>query len=72
LLVTFDTVDFPYVWMFQSYGGWNDHYVVVVGPCTNMPSDLDEACRLNTVALLHPQEKQCRTLTLQLKRDRSS
>lgn len=72
LLMTFDTADFPYVWMFQSYGGWRDHYVVVVEPCTNMPSDLEEACRLNTVAFLNPQEKQRRTLTLQLQRDRNS
>lgn len=71
LLMTFDTVDFPYVWMFQSYGGWRDHYVVVVEPCTTMPSDLEEACRQHTVALLNPQENQRRILTLQLKRDSS-
>lgn len=66
LLMTFDTADFPYVWMFQSYGGWRDHYVVVVEPSTTMPFDLEEACRLQTAALLRPQEKQRRTLTLQL------
>jgi hypothetical protein len=69
LLMTFDTNDFSYVWMFQSYGGWRDHYVVVVEPCTTMPFDLEEACRQPTAALLHPQEKQHRILTLQLQRD---
>lgn len=71
LIMLFDTNDFPYVWMFQSYGGWRNHYVVVVEPCTTMPSDLEEACRLETIAFLNPQEKQRRTLTLQLQRDRS-
>jgi len=66
LMMTFDTKDFPYVWMFQSYGGWQDHYVVVVEPCTTMPSDLETACRDRTVALLNPHEHQRRTLTLQL------
>lgn len=69
LLMTFDTADFPFVWMFQSYGGWRDHYVVVVEPCTTMPFDLEEACRHKTVGLLHPQEKQRRVLTLQIQRD---
>ncbi|WP_416669411.1 DUF4432 family protein [Egbenema bharatensis] len=68
LLLTFDTDTFPYVWMFQSYGGWRDHYVVVVEPCTTMPADLEEACRQQTIAVLQPQERQCRQLTLQLRR----
>lgn len=66
LLMTFDTVDFPYVWMFQSYGGWHGHYVVVVEPCTTMPFDLEEACRQQTVAVLRPHEKQRRVLTFRL------
>jgi galactose mutarotase-like enzyme len=69
LLMTFEPADFPYVWMFQSYGGWQNHYVVVVEPCTTMPSDLEEACRNHTVAVLHPQETQRRTLNLHLQRD---
>lgn len=72
LVMLFDTNDFPYVWMFQSYGGWRNHYVVVVEPCTTMPSDLEEACRSKTIAFLNPLEKQRRILTLQLQRDRSS
>jgi galactose mutarotase-like enzyme len=69
LLMTFDTADFPYVWMFQSYGGWRDHYVIVVEPCTTMPFDLEEAYRQHTIAFLSPQEKQQRRLMLQLQRD---
>jgi hypothetical protein len=68
LLMTFDTADFPYVWMFQSYGGWRDYYVVVVEPCTTMPSDLEEAYRRHTIAILSPHEQQRRILTLQLQR----
>ena len=69
LRMTFDTAAFPYVWMFQSYGGWQDHYVVVVEPCTTLPSDLEAACRNHTVALLGPHENQRRRLNLQLQRD---
>lgn len=69
LLMTFDTADFPYVWMFQSFGGWRDYYVAVVEPCTTLPSDLEEACRNGTVALLRPHERQRRQLHLELQRD---
>lgn len=69
LLMTFEQSDFPYVWMFQSYGGWQGHYVVVVEPCTTLPSDLEEACRNGTAAVLKPQEHQRRRLTVQLQRE---
>ncbi|MBW4459761.1 MAG: DUF4432 family protein [Nodosilinea sp. WJT8-NPBG4] len=69
LLMTFDQADFPYVWMFQSFGGWQGHYVVVVEPCTTLPSDLEGACRNGTVAVLKPQEQQRRRLTVQLQRE---
>lgn len=69
LLMTFDLADFPYVWMFQSYGGWRDHYVVVVEPCTTIPFNLEEACQRHTVAVLYPREEQHRVLTMQLKRN---
>lgn len=68
LRMTFDQADFPYVWMFQSYGGWQGHYVVVVEPCTTLPSDLEEACRHGTAAVLKPYEHQRRRLTVQLQR----
>jgi galactose mutarotase-like enzyme len=64
LLFRFDTADFPYVWVFQSYGGWREHYVLVLEPCTTIPYDLAVACRNGTAAQLKPQETQRRTLTV--------
>ncbi|MBD3883383.1 DUF4432 family protein [Phormidium tenue FACHB-886] len=66
LLMRFDTADFPFVWMFQSYGGWGDRYVVVVEPCTTMPYDLEIACQNGTAAQLQPQQTQRRRLTVRL------
>lgn len=69
LQMQFDTQDFPYVWVFQSYGGWNGHYVLVMEPCTTMPYDLDVALHNGTIAQLQPQEHQHRQLTVRLYRD---
>src|SRR5262249_12966587 len=41
----FDRKQFPYVWVFQSFGGFNGHYVMMLEPCTTLPYDLMEACR---------------------------
>ncbi|HEY9619241.1 MAG TPA: DUF4432 family protein [Crinalium sp.] len=68
LLMNFDTKDFPYVWVFQSYGGWKDHYVLVLEPCTTIPYDLEVACQNGTAAQLQPNDVQHRTLTVRLKR----
>lgn len=68
LVMSFDTADFPYVWMFQSYGGWHDRYVVVMEPATTIPYDLEIACQNKTAAQLQPQESQHRTLTVRLQR----
>lgn len=68
LLMRFDLNDFPYVWVFQSYGGWRDYYVLVMEPCTTIPFDLETACRNGTTAQLQPRETQQRTLTVQVKR----
>lgn len=72
LLMHFDTADFPYVWVFQSYGGWRDHYVLVMEPCTTMPYDLEVACRNGTVAYLNPHAVQHRSLTVRLQRSQDS
>lgn len=66
LRMSFDTADFPYVWVFQSYGGWHDRYVLVLEPCTTIPYDLETACAHGTAALLKPLETQHRTLTVKL------
>ncbi|MBL1174944.1 DUF4432 family protein [Pantanalinema sp. GBBB05] len=68
LLMRFDTTDFPFVWVFQSYGGWRDHYVLVMEPATTMPADLEVACQQGTVAQLQPQSIQHRRLTICLER----
>lgn len=66
LKLRFDTADFPYVWVFQSYGGWCDRYVLILEPCTTMPYDLETACQRGTAAILQPRETQTRTLTVRL------
>jgi len=69
LLMHFDTVDFPYVWVFQSYGGWRDFYMLVMEPCTTLPYDLEIACKNGTVAQLAPHEIQHRSLTVRIEQD---
>ncbi|HEX7125221.1 MAG TPA: DUF5107 domain-containing protein [Thermodesulfobacteriota bacterium] len=54
LLFRFDLAAFPCVWLFQSYGRWRGHYVVVLEPATTMPYDLHEALARGTCAVLEP------------------
>lgn len=68
LLMQFDTTDFPFVWVFQSYGGWREQYVLVMEPATTMPADLEVACQQGTVAQLQPHSIQHRRLTFCLER----
>ena len=35
LKLTFDKNILKYFWIFQSQGGWNQHNVLVLEPCTN-------------------------------------
>ncbi|MGI0486681.1 hypothetical protein ACN4EK_14675 [Pantanalinema rosaneae CENA516] len=63
LIMRFDPTDFPFVWVFQSYGGWQDHYVLVMEPATTMPANLETACQQGTAALLPPQSIQQRRLS---------
>ncbi|MDX2229634.1 MAG: DUF4432 family protein [Leptolyngbyaceae cyanobacterium bins.349] len=67
LLLQFDTADFPYVWLFQSYGGWRDFYMLVLEPCTTLPYDLELACQHGTVARLAPHATQTRQLTVNIR-----
>lgn len=62
----FDRADFPYVWVFQSYGGWKDHYMLVMEPATTMPFDLEIASQQGTIAHLPPRATQTRQLTVAL------
>lgn len=66
LIMQFDLSDFPFVWVFQSYGGWQDRYVLVMEPATTMPADLETACHQATAAVLLPQRMQQRRLAFRL------
>lgn len=68
LMMKFDRQDFPYVWVFQSYGGWRDYYVLILEPCTTMPYDLDIASQNGTIAEIAPHELQTRTLSVCVER----
>ncbi|MDX2097899.1 MAG: DUF4432 family protein, partial [Leptolyngbyaceae cyanobacterium bins.59] len=68
LKMKFDSADFPYVWVFQSYGGWKNHYVLVMEPATTIPYDLEVACQNGTVAYLEPDAIQQRRLRVCLER----
>lgn len=48
LSFAFDRAAFPFVWVFQSYGGFNGHYVLMLEPCTSKPYDLREVIARDT------------------------
>ena len=37
----FDTAVFPFAWLFASYGGFLNHYTVIVEPCTTVPMSVN-------------------------------
>jgi hypothetical protein len=53
----YSLADFPYTWLFLTYGGWRDHFTAVLEPCTNMPKDLETARRAGACARLEPGQK---------------
>lgn len=52
----FDTSFFPYAWCFASYGGFLDHYTVILEPCTAMPMSVKEASEKRQCSRLEPGE----------------
>ena len=52
--MNFDSNDFPFVWLFLTYGGWRGYYTAVLEPCTNMPKCLAEALRQGQSARFDP------------------
>ena len=50
----YDKTVFPYQWYFASYGGFLDHYTVILEPCTNMPMSVNEAMAKGQSAVLAP------------------
>ena len=47
---------FPSCWLFATYGGWRDHHVAVLEPCTGYPLDFDEMVRTGRHRVLAPRE----------------
>lgn len=60
----YDKAVFPYQWYFASYGGFLDHYTVILEPCTNMPMSVNEAMAKGQSAVLAP--GQTLTTTVQI------
>jgi galactose mutarotase-like enzyme len=52
----FRNSDFPYVWIFQSYGGWNKRQVLMLEPCTDSHYDLEKTHNDGRAAVLKPRE----------------
>lgn len=50
----YDAAVFPFQWYFASYGGFLDHYTVILEPCSSMPMSVNEAMKLNQCTRLEP------------------
>ncbi|GAB4546578.1 MAG: hypothetical protein Kow0063_41020 [Anaerolineae bacterium] len=48
----FDLKVFPFAWLFASFGGFDDHYMAILEPCTTMPISVNEAARLGQCSVL--------------------
>ncbi|PGH40142.1 MAG: hypothetical protein CRN43_04860 [Candidatus Nephrothrix sp. EaCA] len=55
--IEYDDRVFPFQWYFASYGGFLNHYVAILEPCTNMPMSVNEAKAINQSATLQPGEE---------------
>lgn|GEM_PF-274339 len=53
----YDKKVFPYQWYFASYGGFLDHYTVILEPCTTMPISVTEAKEKKQCSVLEPGEE---------------
>lgn len=63
----FDRADFPFVWVFQSYGGFQNHYVLMLEPSTGKPYDLNEAIAQNNALWLPPESERTLDITLNVR-----
>lgn len=48
----FDPRIFPYAWLFASYGGFLEHYTIILEPCTTMPMSVKEAASQQNCSML--------------------
>lgn len=62
----FDRTAFPFVWVFQSYGGFNGHYVLMLEPCTSKPYDLRDVIAEDRAFWLARDTMRTLTLTVSL------
>jgi hypothetical protein len=52
--MAFDTKVFNCLWLFQTFGGWRGHHVIVPEPATGYPYLLDDAKSAGRIARLEP------------------
>ena len=52
----FDKEVLPYAWLFASFGGFDEHYMAILEPCTTMPITVNEAVRLDQCSRLEAGE----------------
>ncbi|MBM4340822.1 MAG: hypothetical protein FJ110_14930 [Deltaproteobacteria bacterium] len=64
--MNFDSHQFPFVWLFLTYGGWRNLYTAVLEPCSNLPKDLSQAVRLGQSARLEPGQEFTTTVSVTL------
>ena len=55
---------FPTVWVFASFGGWRDHEVLILEPCTTWPKNLSEAIPAGRACSLEPGESIAAEMTV--------
>jgi galactose mutarotase-like enzyme len=65
LQIEFSKSDFPYLWLFQSYGGFMGHYVSMMEPTNAGHYDLKLASEEGKCGILEPQE--IKTFSLRVK-----
>lgn len=63
----FDRADFPFVWVFQSYGGFHGHYVLMLEPCTGKPYDLNDVIAQDNALWLAPATERTLDITLKVR-----
>ena len=53
----YDKKVFPYQWYFASYGGFLNHYTVILEPCSGMPMSVNDAKDMGKCTVLKPNEE---------------
>lgn len=54
---SYDLKVFPYQWYFASYGGFYNHYTVILEPCSSMPISVNDAKKAKQCSVLKPNEE---------------